>query len=88
MDKIHQLGWLDPGFFGDPESVSVLQHCIRRYYGSVELSHLFLFQLSDPRRFLTLIVTDSYSKNFYVPTLDVDLAWQWVISSELFYTTC
>ncbi|KAF9779250.1 hypothetical protein BJ322DRAFT_450903 [Thelephora terrestris] len=58
VDKIHELGWLNPGFLGNPDCVPVLQHCILRYHG-----------------FLTLLSTDPGNKSFFVPTLDVDLAW-------------
>lgn len=37
MDKIHQLGWMDPVFFSGPGSTQVLQHCILRYYGFLTL---------------------------------------------------
>ena len=33
VDKVHELGWLGPGFLEDPESTQVLNHCILRYYG-------------------------------------------------------
>ena len=82
VDQIHQLGWLGPGFIGDPESAPVLQRCMLRYYGLVGFSDLSPFQRSDPRRFLTLIGTDPERKSFFVPTLDVDLVWQWVVSFE------
>lgn len=45
-EKIHHLGWLDPGFFDSPEDVRALEHCIVRYYGCVlprrPTFHLFL----------------------------------------------
>ena len=35
------------------------------------------------RRFLALIQTLPDSESFFVPTLDIDLAWQYVFSPEV-----
>ena len=80
VDKIHQLGWLDPDFAWDLEGTSVLQYCIIRYYGLVGFSDLLLFRQFDSRRFLTLNGSDHHDKTFLVPTLDIDLVWQSVVS--------
>jgi hypothetical protein len=55
----------------------VLQHCVVRYYGWVLLRRSVILSVSDmtPPRFLTLI---QESGSFFVPTLDIDLAWQYV----------
>ncbi|KAI6101714.1 hypothetical protein EV401DRAFT_1876405 [Pisolithus croceorrhizus] len=54
--KMHDLGWTEPGFFDSEEDAVVLKHCIARYKG-----------------FLGLMAQSSGS--FFVPTLDIDLAW-------------
>ena len=46
VDKIHQLGWLNPGFSEDSEGALVLQCCILRYYGLVESSDLSFSDLT------------------------------------------
>ncbi|KAI6098581.1 hypothetical protein F5141DRAFT_432656 [Pisolithus sp. B1] len=56
--KMHDLGWTEPGFFDSEEDAVVLKHCIARYKG-----------------FLGLMAQSSGS--FFVPTLDIDLAWHY-----------
>ncbi|KAF9644170.1 hypothetical protein BDM02DRAFT_3175056, partial [Thelephora ganbajun] len=36
-EKMYHLGWLNPGFFDNPEDVRALQHCVVRYYGFLTL---------------------------------------------------
>ncbi|KAF9643717.1 hypothetical protein BDM02DRAFT_3191302 [Thelephora ganbajun] len=55
-EKMHQLGWSQPGFFESKEDEIALHHCVARYHA-----------------FLDLIT--SAPTSFFVPTLDIDIAW-------------
>jgi hypothetical protein len=76
-EKMRQLGWLNPGFFDSTEDVETLKKCVTRYYGWVWLrSSPFCPSLTwHFQRFLTLIQDIG---SFSVPTLDIDLVWQYV----------
>ena len=81
-EKIAQLGWLDPGFFDSPEDVKALQHCVVRYYGWVGLRLEYVLVATDVTpSFLTLIRENG---SFSVPTLDIDLAWQYVSPDTIY----
>ncbi|OBZ74115.1 hypothetical protein A0H81_06465 [Grifola frondosa] len=56
VDKMHNFGWTEPGYFDDKSDELVLVHSIARY-------HAFLDLMS------------SSPTSFFVPTLDIDLAW-------------
>ncbi|KAF9790368.1 hypothetical protein BJ322DRAFT_1168850 [Thelephora terrestris] len=55
-EKMHNLGWSQPGFFDSTQDEIALIHCIARYHA-----------------FLDLISSSPYL--FFVPTLDIDIAW-------------
>ncbi|KIM61444.1 hypothetical protein SCLCIDRAFT_16109 [Scleroderma citrinum Foug A] len=56
VQKMHDLGWTNPGFFDSEEDAIVLKHCITRY-------HAFLGLMAESQG------------SFFVPTIDIDLAW-------------
>ncbi|KAJ3557415.1 hypothetical protein NM688_g1475 [Phlebia brevispora] len=56
VDKMHNFGWTETGYFDSKEDEAVLVHSIARY-------HAFLDLMS------------STPTSFFVPTLDIDLAW-------------
>ncbi|KAF8886970.1 hypothetical protein BD779DRAFT_1470956 [Infundibulicybe gibba] len=65
ITKMHDLGWTEPQFFDHREDEVALQHAIARYHA--------LDLLSIVHRFLDLMASSPAS--FFVPTLDIDLAW-------------
>lgn len=74
MEKMHELGWTAPGYFDNPADEIVLKHCIARYHGWVFPDSLVNGRcLMYVRRFLDLMANSPSS--FFVPTLDIDLAW-------------
>ncbi|BGP42345.1 hypothetical protein JCM10450v2_006438 [Rhodotorula kratochvilovae] len=54
VDKMHDLGWTDPGRFAADDTL--IKRCIARYHAFMDL------MASSPT-------------SFFVPTLDIDLAW-------------
>lgn len=72
-EKLYHLGWLNSEFFCTNECERVSYHCISRYQGCVgpRVSHRALI-MSD--RFLSLIA--SLPGSFFVPSMDIDFAWQ------------
>lgn len=76
-EKMRQLGWLQPKFFDNPDNAKTLENCVLRYYGWVLLrrSVIYVYLIRRIQRFLTLIQDIG---SFSVPTLDIDLVWQYV----------
>lgn len=74
-EKMYQLGWSQPGFFDSKEDEIALHHCVSRYHAYVRTwGKLCLISLTRKTRFLDLIA--SAPTSFFVPTLDIDIAWQ------------
>lgn len=69
---MHELRWAQPNFFENPEDEIVLKHAIARYHAFVPIFTLKV-NLSYLYRFLDLVA--SSPKSFFVPTIDIDLAW-------------
>jgi hypothetical protein len=68
------LGWTDPSFFTSEEDGVALQHAIARYHAYVHPSRWSRpADLESDYRFLDLM--SSSPASFFVPTLDIDLAW-------------
>jgi len=68
------LGWTEPEYFTSDVDVVVLQHCVARYHACV-----ITFSYSDACTRILLcsflnLMADSPA-SFFVPTLDIDLAW-------------
>ncbi|KAG6907306.1 hypothetical protein DXG01_009470 [Tephrocybe rancida] len=61
VKKMHDLQWTRPGFFDSKDDEVVLQHSIARYHA------LFLDSFLD--------LMSASNTSFFVPTLDIDLAW-------------
>ena len=70
-----QLGWSQPGFFESKEDEIALHHCVARYHAYVRRGgdHTS-YHLHVEQSFLDLIA--SAPTSFFVPTLDIDIAWQ------------
>jgi len=74
-DKLYHLGWLNSEFFGTDEHERVSYHCILRYQGYVCTRVLAPYHvLIVCGRFLSLIA--SLPGSFFVPSMDIDFAWQ------------
>ena len=74
-EKMHQLGWSQPGFFDSKEDEVALHHCVSRYHAYVQdWVRDGAILLTCGTRFLDLIA--SAPTSFFVPTLDIDIAWQ------------
>lgn len=76
IDKMDHYGWTKPGAFDSSDDEVVLLHSVARYHAYVYsnlptgLSEELSFVHS---RFLDLMATSPGT--FFVPTLDIDLAW-------------
>ncbi|KIJ63482.1 hypothetical protein HYDPIDRAFT_168332 [Hydnomerulius pinastri MD-312] len=69
VQKMVDLGWTQPTF-DDEDDMIVLQHCVARYHGFLDL------------------MADSPG-SFFVPTLDIDLAWHThQLMGERYQTDC
>ena len=71
---MHQLCWSQLGFFDSKEDEVALHHCVSRYHAYVPKIGGLVFRLTCRTRFLDLIA--SAPTSFFVPTLDIDIAWQ------------
>lgn len=73
--KMHNLRWTEPRFFDNREDEVALQHAIARYHAFVHSCVSTPDFLTSLRihRFLDLMA--SSPESFFVPTLDIDLAW-------------
>ena len=74
-EKLYHLGWLNSEFFGTNECERVSYNCILRYQGCVG-TRVFAsyYALIMYYRFLSLIA--SLPGSFFVPSMDIDFAWQ------------
>src|ERR1700722_14909158 len=71
-----QIRWTRPWFFETQEDAVALQHAVARYHALVGTNEQSRHSLNKPLnfyRFLDLMSTSPAS--FFVPTLDIDLAW-------------
>lgn len=72
---MHKLCWSQPEFFDSKEDEIVLHHCVVRYHSYVQYRvRLRFISLTLQIRFLDLMA--SAPTSFFVPTLDIDIAWQ------------
>ena len=75
--KMTQIGWTRTWFFETHEDVVALQHAVARYHASVVRIAAFEQAFSERHlrfhRFLDLMSCSP--AGFFVPTLDIDLAW-------------
>jgi hypothetical protein len=72
VKKMHGLLWTQPDFFESQEDEVALQHAIARYHAFACFFFLWTI-ISCLFRFLDLMTSSPVS--FFVPTLDIDLAW-------------
>lgn len=80
------LGWTDPDFFAEEEEMVVLQHCVARYHAYVIVFHC-IFSTKFVPSFLGLMAGAPGS--FFVPTLDIDLAWHThQLKANYYHTDC
>jgi len=71
---MHELDWTRPGYFDSAEDEVVLQHAIVRYHAYAEFARAALCSYTSfGHRFLDMMAASTTS--FFVPTLDIDLAW-------------
>ena len=71
---MHELDWTRPGYFDSMEDEVVLQHAIVRYHAYAEFTRATLCSyMYFAHRFLDMMAASTTS--FFVPTLDIDLAW-------------
>lgn len=68
-----ELGWTQPGFPSDGDGEIILEHCVTRYHAYVIHIGNFWRHLIRLSSFLNLITGSPGT--FFVPTLDIDLAW-------------
>ena len=68
-----ELGWTRPSFVSDDDGETILEHCVTRYHAYVIHNERRLMEFIPLLRFLNLIARSPGS--FFVPTLDIDLAW-------------
>lgn len=74
-DKLYHLGWLGTEFFDTDEYDRVANSCVFRYQGYVSVRVLASCYVLTPHdRFLSLIA--SLPGSFFVPSMDIDFAWQ------------
>lgn len=75
VQKMHGLRWTVPSYFNSKEDEVVLQHCTARYHAYVLINCNYdtIPRLTIFHSFLDLMASSPAS--FFVPTLDIDLAW-------------
>lgn len=75
IDKLYHLGWLNSEFFDTDEYQRVSSYCVFRYQGYAGvrvLASYYVLTVYD--RFLSLAA--SLPGSFFVPSMDIDFAWQ------------
>jgi hypothetical protein len=69
------LGWTEPSFFLAEDDQVALQHAITRYHAYGQTEFTFTTALVDKLDGSFLDLMASSPASFFVPTLDIDLAW-------------
>ena len=77
-DKLYHLGWLNGEFFDTGEYERVSRNCVSRYQGFEGTFIPSRIACSRCTRFLSLMA--SLPSSFFVPSTDIDFAWQYVVT--------
>jgi hypothetical protein len=71
--KMAELGWTEPAFLSDGDGAIILEHCVTRYHAYAHTPANSRIHSHHSISFLNLMTGSPAS--FFVPTLDIDLAW-------------